>query len=241
MPQTVLDEVKEFCEEMLLPIPGAVVGSADPNIRQIRALMLRAGNSIALRGEWSRLTHETVHTTLAQEDQGSIYDITASGATAFRKIKNETMWDRTDKLPVWPINPIDWQTVKATISAQPRYKYRLVRGRLLMTPTPTAGHSVAFEWISKWWIQDLAGTIKERFTADTDTFLVERELLKLSLTWRWKKAKGFDYTEEYEEYETRLSETLGHDVTRETVYMDQYERRARPGIWVPEYSWDMSS
>lgn len=243
MPQTILDEVAEFCEEMLLPIPGAVVGSADPNVRQIRALLLRAGNSLALRGEWSRLTHEEVHTTLAQEDQGSIYDITTggTGATAFRKIKNETFWDRTDKLPIYPVNPIDWQRIKATISAQPRYKYRLVRGRLLMTPTPPAGHSLAFEWVSKWWIQDAVGTIKERFTADTDTFLVERELLKLGLTWRWKKAKGFDYTEEYEEYESRLSETLGHDVTRETLYMDQHEARARPGIWVPEYSWDVTT
>lgn len=241
MPQTVLDEIQEFCEKMLLPVPSSVVNTADPNVRQIRALLLEAGNSIALRGEWSRLTHEEVHTTVAQEDQGSIYDITASSATAFRKIKNETFWDRTDKLPIYPINPIEWQRVKATIAAQPRYRYRLVRGRLLFTPTPPAGHSVAFEWVSKWWIQSSIGTIKERFTDNTDTFLVERELLKLGLTWRWKKAKGFDYTEEYEEYETRLSETLGHDVTRETVYMDQHEARVRPGIWVPEYSWDVTT
>lgn len=239
MPQTILDEIREFCEEMLLPIPGAVVGSADPNVRQIKALLLRAGNALAIRGEWSRLTHEATHTTVAAEDQGSIYDITGSGATAFRKIKNETMWDRTDKLPIYPINPIDWQLIKATISANPRYKYRIVRGRLMMTPTPTAGHTVAFEWVSKWWIQDSVGTIKERFTADTDTFLVERELLRLGLAWRWKKAKGFDYTEEYEEYETRLSETLGHDVTRETIQMDGQPRTIRPGIFVPEYSWDL--
>lgn len=110
----------------------------------------------------------------------------------------------------------------------------------MFTPTPTAGHTIAFEWISKWWIQDAVGSIKERFTVDTDTFLVERELLKLGLTWRWKKAKGFDYTEEYDEYETRLSETLGHDVTRETVYMDQHDKRVRPGVFVPEYSWTVS-
>lgn len=239
MPQNLLTEVQEFCEEQLLPVPASVATSVLPDVLQIKALLYRAGNALALRGEWARLTHEEVHVTLAQEDQGSIYDITASGATAFRKIKLGTVWDRTDKLPIAPIDPVDWQCVKATIAAQPRYRYRLVRGRLLFTPTPPAGHSVAFEWLSKWWIQDVAGTIKERFTADTDSFLLERELLKLGLTWRWKKAKGFDYTEEYEEYETRLSETLGHDVTREVVYMHDRERRVRPGIFVPESSWDL--
>lgn len=240
MPQTILDEVQEFCEEMMLPIPSAVVHSSDPNIRQIRKLLLRAGNAIAVRGDWSRLTHEKVHTTLAQEDQGSIYDITASGSTAFRKFKYETFWDRTDKLPICPIDPIAWQRVKATIAAMPRYRYRLVRGRLMLTPTPPAGHSLAFEWISKWWIQDSAGTIKERFTQDDDTFLIERELLTLGLTWRWKRAKGFDYTEEYEELEARLKETLGHDTPKEILYAHEREQRARPGIFVPEYNWNVS-
>lgn len=240
MAQTIRDEVQEFCRELQLPVPDAVVTSADPNVRQLVALLSRAGNAIAIRGEWSRLTHETLHTTLAQEDQGSIYDITASGATAFRKIKLGTVWDRTDKLPVFPIDPQEYQSVKATISAMPRYRYRLVRGHLFMTPTPPAGHVFAFEWISKWWIQDQAAAIKERFTSDTDTFLVERELLRLSLMWRWRKAKGFDYTEEYEEYETRLSETLGHDVPREILNMGHEEPALKPGIFVPAYSWDMT-
>ena len=121
----------------------------------------------------------------------------------------------------------------------PRYRYRIVRHRLLLTPTPPAGHSLAFEWLSKWWIQDIAGTIKERFTADTDSFLVERELLKLGLAWRWRKAKGLDYTEEYEEYEQRLLETLASDQPRETIYMDNEEPRVKPGVFVPDYSWNL--
>jgi hypothetical protein len=100
---------------------------------------------------------------------------------------------------------------------------------------------VAFEWLSKWWIQDgTSGTIKERFTLDTDSFLVERELLKLGLAWRWRKAKGYDYTEEYEEYESRLAETLGNDVPRTTLRMDQEPAQVRPGVFVPDWSWDLS-
>lgn len=241
MAQNLLNEVQDFCERMLLPIPQVVVGSTDPQVSQIRAILYETGNALAVRGEWSRLTEETTFTTVAQEDQGSIYTLTGgSTLTPFRKIKNETMWDRTDRLPVWPINPIQWQRIQAMSTAMPRYRYRLVRGHLLFTPTPTAGHTVAFEWVSKWWIQDgTTAAIKERFTLDTDTFLLERELLKLGLAWRWRKAKGMDYAEEYEEYEARLNETLAHDVTRDVLYMDNKEPRMKPGIFVPEASWDL--
>lgn len=241
MAQSLLDEVTDFCERMMLPIPATVIASADPHVKQIRAILYETGNALALRGEWSRLTEEKTFTTVAQEDQGSIYELTGTGTlTPFRKIKNETMWDRTDRLPVWPINPINWQRIKALSTSMPRYRYRIVRGRLLFTPTPPASHTVAFEWVSKWWIQDgTSGSIKERFTLDTDTFLVERELLKLGLAWRWRKAKGMDYAEEYEEYEARLAETLAHDVTRDVLYMDHAEPRMKPGVFVPDYNWDL--
>jgi len=239
MPQTLLNEIQDFCERRKLPVPQTVVNSDDPQVIQLKALLYEAGNELAIRGEWSALTFEATLTTLAQEDQGAIYDLTATGgATAFRKMKDETIWDRTDQLPIWPINPINWQRLKATTAAMPRYRYRLVRQHLLFTPTPPAGHTVAFEWVSKWWIQDgTSGTIKERFTSDNDTFLIERELLKLGLTWRWKKEKGFDYLEEYNDLEDRLKETLAHDVTRDVLYMDGTEPRAVPGVFVPEYNW----
>lgn len=243
MAQTLLTEVREFCERQLLPVPSSVVDSLDSHVRQIKALLYETGNSIAIRGDWSRLTHEKVHVTTAAEDQGNIFEITAGSinATAFRKIKDDTVWDRTDRLPVRPINDADWAMVKAMTSAEARYRYRIRAHRLLMTPTPPAGHNFAFEWVSKWWIQDgSSGAIKERFAADTDSFLVERELLKLGLTWRWRKAKGFSYEEEYNEFEDRLKEMLASDTPKTVIRMDGQAKSKRPGIFIPEYNWDLS-
>jgi hypothetical protein len=140
-----------------------------------------------------------------------------------------------------PINDEDWALFKATVSAEARYRYRLLRHRLLLTPVPEAGHSLAFEWVSKWWIQDgITGAIKERFTVDTDSFLVERELLKLGLTWRWRKTKGLAYEEEYNEYEDRLKEMLASDTPKTDINMAGKSKSRRPGIFIPEYSWDLT-
>lgn len=242
MANDLLSEIQEFCEEQLLPVPLSIIGNTDPQVTQIKALLFRAGQSIAIRHDWSSLTFEKVHTTLAQEDQGNIFELTAGAitSTAFRKIKDQTTWDRTDKLTVLPIDAVDWQLVKGTTAVSPRYRYRLLRYRLLMTPTPPVDHSFAFEWVSRWWIQSASGAIKRTFTADTDSFLLERELLKLSLSWRWKKAKGLDYAEEYEEFEARLGEMKAHDTPQPVLYQDQSRKRMQPGIFVPEYSWNVS-
>ena len=243
MAQTLLTEIQDFCERQMLPVPSVVVSSLDPQVVQLKAILYETGNDVAIRGDWSRLTFEEIHTTLAQEDQGNIFEITAGSinATAFRKIKERTVWDRTDRLPVYHINQDDWALTKATISAMPRYRFRLLRHRFLLTPTPPAGHSLAFEWVSKWWIQDgVTGAIKERFVSDTDSFLVERELLKLGMTWRWRKAKGLDYEEEYNEFEDRLKEMLASDIPRPDISMSGTQKERRPGIFVPEYSWDLS-
>ena len=240
MAQTLLTEIQEFCEEYKLPVPATIIGNSDPNVQQLKAMLYRAGNEIAIRGDWSALTFECTHTTLAQEDQGVIYTITAGtgNLTPFRKFRNETMWDRTDQQHVLPINPIKWQELKALTSVSPRFKYRLRNQRLLFTPTPPAGHTVAFEWLSKWWIQDgTSGAIKERFDADTNSFLIEREILKLGLTWRWKKAKGFDYAEEWQQVEDRIAETLAHDTPRGVLDMGQTRQTMKPGIGIPDYNW----
>lgn len=241
MSQDLLSEIQEFCEDMTLPIPQSVIGNQDPQVIQLKALLFRAGQSIAIRHEWSALTFEKVHTTLAQENQGNIFTLTAGNltATAFRKLKDQTVWDRTDRLPVAPIDAIDWQGLKGVASVSPRYRYRLWQYQLFLTPTPPAGHSLAFEWVSRWWIQSESGAIKRQFTADTDSFLIERELLKLSLTWRWKKEKGLDYAEEYEEFEARLAEMTAHDTPHEVLYQDQQEHEAKPGLSVPAYSWNI--
>lgn len=67
--------------------------------------------------------------------------------------------------------------------------------------------------------------------------MIEREILKLGLTWRWKKAKGFDYAEEWQQVEDRIAETLAHDTPRGVLDMGQTRQTMKPGIGIPDYNW----
>lgn len=216
---SMLTLVQHFCRRENIPVPSLVYGSSDTQVRQIQALLEEEGNDLAKRGPWQALTFEATFTTVATASQGAMTTLATNG---FRKIKNDTIWDRTNKVPVFgPLSARDWQDRQAVTSSGPRYEFRIRGGNLLVTPTPTAGYTWAFEYMSNNWITDSTGvTYRQYFAADTDLTLLPEDILLMGLRWRWKKEKGFEYSEDFRTYESQVSEALGGDGGKSVLYMD---------------------
>ena len=234
---SLLTIVQRVCERTGLPSPTAVFATADVQVTQLRALLEEEGNDLAARGSWQGLTFEASLTTIATEDQGAMTTIANNG---FRSIMNDTIWDRTDRLPVLgPMSDQEWQAMKAVVVTGPRYRFRIRGGHLLVNPTPPSGHNWRFEYVSDNWILGIDGvTYKQYFTLDTDTVLLPENLLILGLRWRWLKAKGFEYAEEFRSYEWQVKNALGRDGGKPRLYMDaEVWRGPRPGIFVPDGNW----
>jgi hypothetical protein len=134
----------------------------------------------------------------------------------------------------------DWQAMKAVTTMGPRYRFRIRGGRLIVNPSPPAGDSWYFEYVSKNWILGADGTTyKQYFTLDTDEILLPEDLVLMGLRWRWKKEKGFDYAEDFRTYETQVKDALGHDGGKPVLFMDDCSRGARPGVFVPDGDWPL--
>ena len=235
---TVLSVVQDFCKRTGITEPGSVLGTTDPQIKQVLGILEEEGRDLAARGNWQGLTFEASHTTLATEDQGAISTIASNG---FRYVKNQTIWDRTDELPViGPMDSQEWQALKGTNNTGPRYRYRIRGGKLLVNPAPVAGHDWRFEYISQNWILGVDGvTYKKRFTLDTDTILLPEDLVLQGLRWRWKKEKGFEYAEDFRTYEMQVKDELGHDGSRPVLCMDDDRSYPQPGVFIPSGSWSV--
>lgn len=236
---TLLTTVQYFCRRTGLPVPLAVSGSGDSQILQVMALLEEEGNDLTMRGDWEMLTREASHTTTATEDQGALDDIATNG---FRSIKNDTIWDRSSRLPVLgPMTPKNWQAMKALVTQGPRYTYRIRNGNLLVNPAPAASLSWYFEYMSKNWILGSDGTTyKQYFTADDDTMLLPEDLLLVGLRWRWKKEKGLEYAEDFRTYEMQVKNYLGNDGGKGVLYQDDAGWTGpKPGIFVPDGSWQV--
>ena len=243
---TLLSIVSDLCGRQNLPVPTTVYGTTDPQVRQMAKLLEEEGNDLAMRHPWECLIREAFHTTIAAEDQGAIDTIAvpvgASSSDGFRSIVNQTIWDRTTRLPVCgPMNPQQWQAMKAVTTSGPKYRFRIRGGKLLVNPTPPAGESWYFEYITKFWILGANGTTyKNRFTLDTDVILLPDDLVLQGLRWRWKKEKGMDYAEDFRTYETQVKDQASKDGGKPVLRMDMAGWGGpQPGIFIPDGSWNV--
>ncbi len=237
---SLLTIIQAVAKRTAIPSPATVLGNTDTQIVQLQALLEEEGADLARRGAWQGITFEATHTTVATESQGAITSIATNG---FNYIKNQTIWDRTDRLPVLgPIDSQDWQALKAVQMTGPRYQFRIRGGLLLVNPVPTAGHSWAFEYVSQNWILAADGvTYKQLFTLDTDTVLLPESLLILGLRWRWMREKGLDYSELFRTYEMQVKDALGRDGGKPILHCDEHAYQGpKPGIWVPPGNWSVS-
>lgn len=243
---SLLTIVQKHTRRTGLPVPVLVMGNTDPQIVQILNLLEEECIELSARHSWKGLINECTFLALGVESQGTLASL-GSGPTAtnaLRYILNDVMWNRSLRLPVYgPIDPQKWQQIKAntTVSLQ---QYRIrgsgagTQANLLITPAPTAGQTVAFEYVTDNWV--LNGTTPAAaFVADTDTILIPESVVLAGLKWRWKKEKGLDYAQDFASYELLVTDSMGRDGTRPVLNMAGCPDEMRPGIFISPGSWPL--
>lgn len=215
-------------------VPPDTLHVTDNQVRQLVQLANIEGQLLAKRHDWQVLSKEATFTTLATEIQASL----ATVAPGLRSITNETMWNRTLNRPVFgPLSPSDWQMWKSAQIAGPYNEYRIREGSILFFPTPVAGQSIFFEFVTRNWCKKSTGAPQDVWLDDSDIGLLDEDLMLLGLIWRWKRAKGFDYAEEYATYERQVATDFGRDGSKPTIDMSGARRAFDPVVIVPTGSW----
>jgi hypothetical protein len=114
-----------------------------------------------------------------------------------------------------PVLPKDWQAAKANNSVTPFNQYRIRGNEILFFSPPTAGQTCAFEYVTKSWVTNAAGTtFRNAIGGDTDELLLDDEVMLMGLIWRWKKAKNFEYGEDFKSYEMQVVDLIARDGTK---------------------------
>ena len=135
-----------------------------------------------------------------------------------------TQWDRGYRWQVFgPLTPQEWQVLKSGLSPTgPRRRFRLMNGLYYLDPIPYDSNTLVYEYYSRNFA--LTGGVTtapaSRFTTDTDTYLLPEDLLVLGLKWRYRRAKGMDYTQEQDDYETALQREIGRDASARVLRLD---------------------
>lgn len=205
---SVLDIAVDAAIEISLSEPATLMGTgAKSGGKKLLRYLTRTCRELAIRHPWAIITEEHTFTTTAAEIQ------TGSLPSDFRKILTETIWNRTTRRELdGPLTAKEYQSEKANVNGGIRDQFYIRGTNMLIYPAPAAGDTIAYEYIKNTIGTDSAGTTERTaFTDDTDIPYFDEELLILGTVWRYKKADGLDYSEEFNEYERRLIELKGDD------------------------------
>ncbi|WNV09955.1 hypothetical protein [Tardiphaga sp. 709] len=151
--------------------------------------------------------------------------------TDFDRYIGQTWWDRTNHWRlIGPDSPQMDQYIRSGIFATgPRRRFRQV-GRKpnawRIWPPPFAGGAPApgalvWEYISKNWVLKVDGTTSDRMTTDTDTPLLDDQLVIMGVKWRMWQIKGFEYAAMQQEYLDAVNAKFASDGGIPDLYLNQ--------------------
>lgn len=241
--RSVLEIVKRVAGRVGINKPSAATGSTDIQIVQLVDLLNEEGQELAARFPWQVLVKEKTFTSLNNEDQGLLIGGTIlTAADGFDYVVNGSIFNRTARVEMpGALSAPDWQAYKASgVVANPYSEYRLRGGHLLLMPAPAAGQTLVFEYKTKNWVTKLDATTVDEVSADDDVPILDTTVLISGLTWRWKAAKGLEFAQDFEKYESMVSDKMTRDSPGKVQRLDSGgDYGIRPSILVSRGSWNL--
>lgn len=188
--------------------PTTFFSSTDTFEQEIVDLSTEVAKSIADNHDWQALT--------------KTYTITGDGvATSFplpsdydRMLLDGSIYDATN-----------WAWGYQRIVRPDEFLYLQVRNFSIITPgywtmldnqfqflpAPSDQAQAKFLYITKNIVRDENGNLKDSFTADSDTFVLDERLITLGLIWRWREQQKMDYGSDQANFDKLFSDLSGRD------------------------------
>lgn len=222
---TLLQMVQQAAAEVGQTAPTFLVSNTDTTAIQMLALANREGREVSKMagpwGGWPVLRGEYTFSTV-------ISTASYSFPVDFQWLIVQTGWDRTYKWQlIGPVSAQEWQVLKSGIAVTgPSFRFRIMAGQIYLDPTPTVVDALVFEYYKNTWCQSNAATpvAQSLWAADTDTYLLEDDLMILGLKWRFLRAKGLDYGEEKSQWESDIQRELARAGTAKSLPLNAQQR-----------------
>jgi hypothetical protein len=149
----------------------------------------------------------------------------------YETITDRTHWDKTKHWEMLgPEDAQQWQWLKSGyISTGPRVRWRIYGEYFHIWPLMNTQEYLGYEYRSKGWAESSTGTVKNSFTADTDTTFLDDTIMVLATKLKFFQIKGFDTTSLQQDYERYLSVAKANDKGSATLSFAPYPSKVLIG------------
>jgi hypothetical protein len=131
----------------------------------------------------------------------------------YETITDNTHWDKTKHWQMLgPVDAQQWQWLKSGyISTGPRVRWRILGNKFEIWPPYNTLEYLGFEYRSKGWVRSITDAVKNSFTADTDTSVLDDSIIVLLTKLKYFQIKSFDTTALQQDYNRYLSVAKAND------------------------------
>jgi hypothetical protein len=191
---------------------GSFTNGVDPDDKQMVAIANRAAYEIFNYYKWPALRN--TYTFTFNEGQ-SVYRLPDD----YQDMMPNSAWELEGQRPVdFPVSDNQWFLYKFTDWGDGGTVRAKIYGKQIEVIQPVGSNGFTFEYISKWPIVAADGSRKEFFTADTDTWSLDDQLLILGTQAHWQQTKQMpSYQELFGNYRLKMSEAIGRAAGSKTI------------------------
>lgn len=205
--------LRSICNEVLLQsgFPGlnTVMPSNDPQAMQMFSLANAELVFLSQQHKWPHLEREHTFTTAPGVSE---YPLPAD----FRVLQSDTMFDAGQYYSVRGSVPDNiFMAMKygnygdlARSRFRVRYDPRSGTDVIALLGTPSNARNLVCLYQTNIYAKSASGSTQSKYERDDDVSLIPEELVKLGLAYRFRRAKGLDYSVELVEYNTAVGTQL---------------------------------
>ena len=201
-------ELKDLLNEVMMQSGflerGSFFSSADPDDKQMVSIANRVSIEIMNHFPWPELRKTGSFT---MNEGQSRYQLPAD----FQTLVADSAWEENgERMVEFPVPSNRWFMYKFTNWSDGGTLRVRMYGNEIEVHDVSDGEGFDYEYVSKWCITAADGSVKERFTADTDSFNLDDQLFILGVQAHWQQAKLMpSYAEHMQNYMRKMAEAIG--------------------------------
>ena len=158
-------------------VPASVFGSSDRDAVEFAEAANETGAQVARAYDWNVLKRLQTYTGNGENDGWALpadYD---------RMPLRMEVYTSRYEAPLYHVDQHDeWLQMLVRSYQTVHGSWTLLGGQIVFYPVLDAGETAKLYYMSKNWVTDVNGAVKDVFTADDDTFRVDDRLMKLALS-----------------------------------------------------------
>ncbi len=181
------------------PVLTSIVNNTDGTARQMLAIANAELAALSEQLNWPQLQVEYPFSTVPNQ---TVYLWPAN----FRVLAGSSVFNADQYVELKGSTGLQfWELLKygkLSSLVRPRFKvtYPLGVPGIEITPPPAGISALVAVYYTKMFVRGADGAEYERFNSDGDTSIVPERYLELGVKWRFRRAKGMDFSAELAEY-----------------------------------------